>query len=439
MVSSSAPQLPPPSDATLRWAASNEMQWWARRRPAVRRGAAALGLLVTVAVLHLLALREAMAIDLPQPAARGARLHAAFNVRLLVADNAPPPMPAEPIEAAIEPAPVLAARPAAIDGDRRPHPPAEQARSPRPQPAAWRRRAETTAGRADAAVAADPLPAPVADAVPATSLLLAAAAIDARTEDAGAESASRMGSEQFAAVTPAPAAQDGTARPATPEAADVPVYRTRLPPATLLSYDLRRGPLSGTGELDWRPQGDRYTARLDSKVIGMRVMTLESRGAIDADGIAPLRYTDERRGRGTQAANFRRALGGGGKITYSGPSDEVPLPRGAQDRLTWLVQLAAIAAAEPARVGPGGRVSIFISGARADADVWTFAYVGTQKLSVGERSVTALHLLREPRGANDTRAEVWLDPARHYLPVRARLSNGQGSDAGEAFELMLRE
>ena len=300
--------------------------------------------------------------------------------------------------------------------------------------------ARATAESATTAAAAGPEAPPAArpaeaveapeSPLPVTGLLLAAAAADP-APDAAAHAGPR------AASAPEAGARDGG--PPSPAPAQVPVYRTRIPPPALLSYDLRRGPLSGTGQLDWKPEGGRYTARLESRVLGVRAMVLESRGTLDPDGIAPVRYTDERRGRSAQAANFRRTPGGeGGKITYSGPSDEVPLPRGAQDRLSWMLQLAAIGAADPARVGPGGRVSIFVSGARADADVWTFTHVASEPLSIGDRRVDAVHLVREPRGEHDTRAEVWLDPERSYLPVRARLSNGQGRDAGDALELMLR-
>ena len=37
--------------------------------------------------------------------------------------------------------------------------------------------------------------------------------------------------------------------------------------------------------------------------------------------------------------------------------------------------------------------------------------------------------------AIDTRVEVWLDPGRHHLPVRIRLSNERG---GEALDFVLR-
>jgi hypothetical protein len=45
-----------------------------------------------------------------------------------------------------------------------------------------------------------------------------------------------------------------------------------------------------------------------------------------------------------------------------------------------------------------------------------------------------LKLLREARKAYDTRAEIWLDPMRAHLPVRAVLAQ---QDGGAALELQL--
>jgi len=244
------------------------------------------------------------------------------------------------------------------------------------------------------------------------------------------------------AATPEPtalaraAAQAGTATataPATAAWGDLPVYRTVLPPAFAFAYELRRGASSGSGELSWQPQGEHYRARFAAMSGGAPLLAWDSTGGFDDAGIAPARYTDRRRDRGTQAANFRRELG---KVTYSGPAVEHALPPGAQDRLSWMLQLAAIAAAEPALVGPGGRVSFLVVGARGDADVWTFLHRGEETLALAEGSTATVRLLREPGRAFDTRAEVWLAPARHYLPVRARLSNASES---EALLLVLRE
>ena len=50
-------------------------------------------------------------------------------------------------------------------------------------------------------------------------------------------------------------------------------------------------------------------------IMGLPVLTLLSAGGFDAEGVAPVRFTDQRLRRGTAAANFQRAAG---KITFSG-------------------------------------------------------------------------------------------------------------------------
>jgi hypothetical protein len=112
-----------------------------------------------------------------------------------------------------------------------------------------------------------------------------------------------------------------------------------------------------------------------------------------------------------------------------------PLHPGAQDRVSWLVQLGAVLAADPALQRPGARVKLFVVGARGDADVWTFVVQGVQPLSLpGRPPVEALHVLRLPHRPFDTRAEAWLDPARGWLPVRVRLVT---PDSGDETELLL--
>ena len=82
-----------------------------------------------------------------------------------------------------------------------------------------------------------------------------------------------------------------------PTAAEAPVYRTKIPPSTVLRYAISRGPWSGNGELTWELlEGNRYHARLEGRVAGIKVLTQDSTGGIDNAGIAPVRFTDERRG-----------------------------------------------------------------------------------------------------------------------------------------------
>ncbi len=213
----------------------------------------------------------------------------------------------------------------------------------------------------------------------------------------------------------------------------VPVYRTRIPPPTLLSYEIRRGMFTGAGELSWRPAAGRYEARLQLGVAGFNVLTQASQGGFDAAGLAPLRFTDQRGHRAARAANFQRDAR---KITYSSKRDEYALPEGAQDRLSWMIQLPAVVAAEPRRALPGGEVLMVVSGARADVAVWTFVFVGAETIETAKGPVRTLRFTRTPQGPKDLLADVWLDPARHHLPLRVQLSQGED---GDVLEMLLRE
>jgi hypothetical protein len=213
------------------------------------------------------------------------------------------------------------------------------------------------------------------------------------------------------------------------EAAEVPIYSTRMPPAARLSYDLRRGVARGIGELAWAPAEAAYTLGLQGRALGMLLIGWDSRGGFDAAGIAPQRYVDSRRGRDAQAANFRRDSG---RITFSGPAVELPLAPGTQDRLSWMLQLPAIVGAAPARFEPGAQVAMWVVGARGDMGVWTFSVEARETIDVPAGSVVgALRLKREPRKPYDTMVEVWLDPARHHLPVKVRMSIPQTGDMTE--------
>lgn len=229
----------------------------------------------------------------------------------------------------------------------------------------------------------------------------------------------------------------GAAGPSAAAAADEdnqppPVYATRTPPPFRLNYALKRGAMSGQAELSLKRPGAAYELELKGTVLGMEVLGMSSRGSFGAQGFMPERFVDRRRGKDRLAANFDHAAG---RITYSGPPVAQPLLPGAQDRLSWMVQLAAILEAAPARYPAGSRIAMSVSGARGDVDTWTFIVQGRQRISLpGGAVVDTLRLTREPRRPYDTQVETWMDPAQHHLPVRARLTVLPG---GETLELSL--
>ena len=211
-----------------------------------------------------------------------------------------------------------------------------------------------------------------------------------------------------------------------------PVYATRAPPSFSLTYALKRGAMSGQAELSLKRPGAGYELELKGTVLGMEVLGMSSRGSFGAAGFMPERFVDRRRGKDRLAANFDHAAG---RITYSGTSAAQPLLPGAQDRLSWMVQLGAIVEAAPTRYPAGSRIALSVSGARGDVDVWTFIVQGRQRINLpGGAVADALRLTREPRRPYDTQVETWLDPAQRHLPVRARLTVLPG---GETLELAL--
>jgi hypothetical protein len=202
-----------------------------------------------------------------------------------------------------------------------------------------------------------------------------------------------------------------------------PLYRTQLPPPATLHYQVRRGFLRGEGEIRWQPSSDGYRLVLEARIAGLTLLLQTSEGAIDADGLAPVRFVDQRARRSAQSANFVRDAG---HITFSGTALEWPLVPGSQDRLSWMIQLAGIAAAQPELLTEGGRITMAVVGARGDASIWTLRYVGIETVETANGSVRAIKLAREARYAYDTNAEIWLDPERAYLPAHATLRNSAG-------------
>jgi hypothetical protein len=209
----------------------------------------------------------------------------------------------------------------------------------------------------------------------------------------------------------------------------VPVFATQLPPPFVLRYTVQRGVASGRAELRWSLQDGRYQLSLQTAAFGAQALTWSSEGGLDDNGVAPTRYVESRRGRELRAVNFQRDQG---RITFSGPQLQFPLIAGAQDRLTWMVQLPAVLAANPGLAQAGAQVPLYVAGARGDAEVWAFQVLGLEALDLPDGSqLQALHLRREPRRAYDSQTDVWLDPARHHLPVRALLrvrATGEGTE-----------
>jgi hypothetical protein len=213
-----------------------------------------------------------------------------------------------------------------------------------------------------------------------------------------------------------------------------PAYAARLPPAATLHYGLRSGIFSGRGSLRWQPDAlAGYTLSLEGTVLGVSALSQGSRGGLGAQGLAPEHFLDQRRGREARTVQFDEAAA---QIRFSAGMPAQPWRPRAQDRLSWMLQLSAVAAANPALMQPGAApVELFVVGARGKAEIWAFQLVERADIRLPAGPVSAaLHLRRLPGPGHHTQVDVWLDPARHHLPVRLRLAEADGE---QAFELRL--
>ena len=224
------------------------------------------------------------------------------------------------------------------------------------------------------------------------------------------------------AVVQAPALDAGAATGAAPAADALPVYPTRLPPAQRLRYRLGSGGEGGVLDLDWQPGADgRYRLALEVSRSDRPGTTRLSLGRLDDHGLAPERYTDQRGRRAARAVNFERDAGW---IGFSGPGHRLAWAPGVQDGLSWIVQLAAVVEADPARRVPGAGTRLQVVGAHGLSEPWSF-----EVHSATDGPPGTLYLRREPARAYDQRAEVWLDPQRHHLPVRVRLTTPERGES----------
>jgi hypothetical protein len=104
-------------------------------------------------------------------------------------------------------------------------------------------------------------------------------------------------------------------------------------------------------------------------------------------GLLPTRFGDQFRQE--QAAHFDRVKG---LLIYSANTPSQAIEEGAQDRVSMFVQLAAAMAGTPDLRNVGQQMNFQVVSAK-QAEVWTFAVLGTEKvkLPVGEIDSLKLH------------------------------------------------
>ena len=198
----------------------------------------------------------------------------------------------------------------------------------------------------------------------------------------------------------------------------------KAPESALLKYQVQ-GQAKGlnywaSAELTWQQDGQNYDSRLTVSAFLLGARTQTSKGTIGPEGLMPTRFGDKNRSE--LAAHFQRDKG---IISFSANSPDAPLLKGAQDRLSVVIQIGSLLAGDPERF-PLGTMLSFQTASQREAEVWHFLVDKEELLQLPFGEISAIKLNRKPRREFDQHIELWFAPTLGYLPVRLRITNANG-------------
>lgn len=207
-----------------------------------------------------------------------------------------------------------------------------------------------------------------------------------------------------------------------------PKYPTRPPPPAELDYAIkaRQNGLSINGEstMRWEHAGQRYAVGVTTRAMLVgKILEEKSEGGIDAWGLAPATFTEQRYRKGSTSVTFDRAAK---KISFDASDRSYPIQGGEQDQASVVWQLSSVARAAAAKFKAGSTWHFFVIGQR-DGDPWTFRVVGQEKVNVPSGQAMAWHVSRNPPpDAKGRQLDIWLAPDLQWYPVKLRYTESDG-------------
>jgi hypothetical protein len=227
--------------------------------------------------------------------------------------------------------------------------------------------------------------------------------------------------------TPTPATVPAPAPPAPASTAAPPwLAQARFvwPAPVLLNYELsgtsKGVKYTASASISWKYQDSSYQLRHEIKAFLFGNRSQTSAGQMGANGLLPTRFGDQFRQE--QAAHFDRAKG---ILIYSANTPSQAIEEGAQDRVSLFVQLAGAMAGTPSLRAEGQQFGFQVVSAK-QADMWTFAVLGPEKIKLPLGEVDSLKIHRIPRNEYDQKLELWLSPSHSYVPARLRITQANG-------------
>ncbi|CAE6686999.1 DUF3108 domain-containing protein [Paraburkholderia haematera] len=264
-------------------------------------------------------------------------------------------------------------------------------------------------------------PAKQAPAVTAASDAAASASAAASATDANANanaSATATGTASAPAAASAPKAAAGV--------------KFSVPPSGELQYDtFYNGVRNQPGTIHWSSNAQSYEMVVSVPLPFVGTFVYSSHGRIDAFGLAPDQYIEKRGRRPEDVAIFNRT---DKQIAFTRTPATLPLPDGAQDRFSMVMQLASLVRGDPAAYKPGVTRQFFVVD-NDSGENWPVETIGDETIRTAQGYLETRHFKRLPRHDGDLRRiDVWLAPSLGWLPARIMQTEPNGTQ----FELVWR-
>ena len=206
----------------------------------------------------------------------------------------------------------------------------------------------------------------------------------------------------------------------------------KLPESGIIYYDAYvDGQKYQTGEIDWIIDGNNYRLYINIPFAFVGPFVFESRGTVDAYGIAPSIYWTQRGTKPPRYSRFDRDASGGGMMYFSEKPEFTPtLLPGTQDRFSLMFQFASLLNGD-SKIDEAGSIRSLPVVDYNTLEMWNFKSYGETVSedipSLGKSVNRRYALMQRENDPYKRQVDIWLAKDLEWLPgkIRSQEANGR--------------
>jgi hypothetical protein len=205
----------------------------------------------------------------------------------------------------------------------------------------------------------------------------------------------------------------------------------RLPESGTYYFDAYvDGQLYQTAQLDWVTEGNDYRLYINIPYAIVGPFVFESRGSVDAYGIAPSIYWTQRGTKPPRYSRFDRDQNGAGKMYFSEKPEFTPdLLPGTQDRFSLMFQFASLLNGSD-KIDDAGSIRAVPVVDFNTLEMWQFKSYGEAESedipSLGKSVNRHYALMQRENDPYKRQVDIWLARDLDWLPGRMRSQEASG-------------